>query len=92
MPTATPEHIVVPKILAMDSRKHDGDGAIALAATTRTTFDEFPYNPYPIQQGFMEALYETLENGDVGLFESPTGELGDVRCVPPERRCFAERL
>jgi hypothetical protein len=33
----------------------------------------FPYPPYPIQQQFMEALYQTLEEGQIGLFESPTG-------------------
>lgn len=36
-------------------------------------FDAFPYQPYDIQLGFMKTLYETLEGGGVGLFESPTG-------------------
>lgn len=36
-------------------------------------FPAFPYEPYPIQQDFMEALYETIDAGQIGLFESPTG-------------------
>ncbi|KAJ3596943.1 hypothetical protein NHX12_003343 [Muraenolepis orangiensis] len=33
----------------------------------------FPYQPYPIQEQFMRALYGALEDGKVGIFESPTG-------------------
>jgi hypothetical protein len=36
-------------------------------------FDAFPYDAYDIQIGFMRKLYETLECGGIGLFESPTG-------------------
>ena len=32
-----------------------------------------PFEPYEIQQQFMEALYDCIENGKVGIFESPTG-------------------
>ncbi|EUC46616.1 hypothetical protein COCMIDRAFT_35728 [Bipolaris oryzae ATCC 44560] len=32
-----------------------------------------PYTPYDIQNEFMSAVYECLENGQVGIFESPTG-------------------
>lgn len=38
----------------------------------RTEFP-FPFQPYDIQQQFMQALYSTLEQGKVGIFESPTG-------------------
>ena len=38
----------------------------------------FPYQPYPIQEQFMRALYGALEDSKVGIFESPTGT---VRCV-----------
>lgn len=34
----------------------------------------FPHAPYDIQKAFMLALYETLDQKQVGLFESPTGE------------------
>ncbi|PVI02207.1 DNA repair helicase [Periconia macrospinosa] len=32
-----------------------------------------PFEPYDIQKQFMEAVYQCLENGQVGIFESPTG-------------------
>ncbi len=40
----------------------------------RTDFPAFPYQPYGIQQDFMQALHQTLTSGGVGLFESPTGQ------------------
>ncbi|XP_076848870.1 ATP-dependent DNA helicase DDX11 isoform X2 [Brachyhypopomus gauderio] len=33
----------------------------------------FPFKPYPIQESFMDALYAVLDQGKVGIFESPTG-------------------
>uniref|UniRef100_A0A4W3J3M8 ATP-dependent DNA helicase DDX11 n=1 Tax=Callorhinchus milii TaxID=7868 RepID=A0A4W3J3M8_CALMI len=33
----------------------------------------FPYKPYTIQEQFMTALYDVLEAGKIGIFESPTG-------------------
>lgn len=38
----------------------------------RTHFP-FPYEPYDIQEQFMRALYRALDQGKVGIFESPTG-------------------
>ncbi|KAJ4992593.1 DNA repair helicase [Stagonosporopsis vannaccii] len=32
-----------------------------------------PYEPYDIQEQFMNAVYDCLEDGKVGIFESPTG-------------------
>lgn len=32
-----------------------------------------PYDPYHIQQDFMTKLYACIEDGSVGVFESPTG-------------------
>nr|POE52016.1 atp-dependent dna helicase chl1 [Quercus suber] len=32
-----------------------------------------PFQPYDIQQQFMEALYACIDDGKVGIFESPTG-------------------
>lgn len=32
-----------------------------------------PFQPYDIQQQFMQAVYDAIENGKVGIFESPTG-------------------
>ncbi|XP_028306549.1 ATP-dependent DNA helicase DDX11 isoform X2 [Gouania willdenowi] len=39
---------------------------------TRPQFP-FPYQPYEIQEQFMQALYNALDQGKVGIFESPTG-------------------
>ena len=36
-------------------------------------FFPFPFPPYDIQEDFMKTLYGVLENGGVGIFESPTG-------------------
>ncbi|KAM6936926.1 ATP-dependent DNA helicase DDX11 [Xenentodon cancila] len=33
----------------------------------------FPYQPYTIQEQFMETLYRALDQGKIGIFESPTG-------------------
>ncbi|XP_029455811.1 ATP-dependent DNA helicase DDX11 isoform X2 [Rhinatrema bivittatum] len=33
----------------------------------------FPYKPYSIQEEFMAELYHVLEDGKIGIFESPTG-------------------
>ena len=32
-----------------------------------------PFTPYDIQHDFMEAMYDCIEAGQVGIFESPTG-------------------
>lgn len=42
--------------------------------STPDTFN-FPYQPYDIQHGFMQALYSVIEHSKIGIFESPTGEL-----------------
>ena len=33
----------------------------------------FPFEPYNIQEKFMRTLYDVLEEGKGGIFESPTG-------------------
>eukprot|EP00959_Pyramimonas_sp_CCMP1952_P060259 1259090-Pyramimonas_sp.AAC.1 len=38
-------------------------------------FPAFPFKPYAIQQKFMSTLYDTLEDGGVGILESPTGTM-----------------
>ncbi|KAF1835035.1 DNA repair helicase [Decorospora gaudefroyi] len=40
--------------------------------TTKRDFHH-PYTPYDIQDEFMGAVYRCLEDGKVGIFESPTG-------------------
>lgn len=36
---------------------------------------KFPFIPYEIQSDFMQTLYDVLEDGSVGIFESPTGKV-----------------
>ena len=46
------------------------------AATTKPVFFPFPFPPYDIQEDFMRTLFQVLDNGEVGIFESPTGTVG----------------
>ncbi|XP_053742276.1 ATP-dependent DNA helicase DDX11 isoform X1 [Synchiropus splendidus] len=39
---------------------------------SRSSFP-FPFQPYSIQEEFMRSLYGALDQGKVGIFESPTG-------------------
>eukprot|EP00899_Mesostigma_viride_P006276 jgi/Mesvir1/1564/Mv25078-RA.3 len=39
----------------------------------RQEFPAFPFTPYPIQQQLMQKIYDTIDSGGVGIFESPTG-------------------
>ncbi|CAH9088546.1 unnamed protein product, partial [Cuscuta europaea] len=39
----------------------------------RPEFPAFPYKPYPIQLDFMNALYQSLQDGGIAILESPTG-------------------
>lgn len=50
----------------------------------RTQFP-FPFKPYDIQEQFMRALYRTLNQGKVGIFESPTGTV----CLVHLEKLFA---
>ena len=49
------------------------EGSIGLQMATQRNFHH-PYEPYEIQKQFMSAVYECIEAGKVGIFESPTGE------------------
>jgi chromosome transmission fidelity protein 1 len=33
----------------------------------------FPFEPYPEQDQLMNAIYDCLQRGSIGCFESPTG-------------------
>lgn len=44
----------------------------ALATPAPNEFG-FPHTPYEIQEQLMQELFRVLENGQVGIFESPTG-------------------
>lgn len=38
----------------------------------------FPFSPYEIQKDFMQALFTTLQNKKLGIFESPTGTVSHL--------------
>jgi len=42
-----------------------------------------PYTPYAIQETFMETVYQVLEEGKIGILESPTGTVSaDFAAMP----------
>lgn len=47
-----------------------------------------PYSPYEIQLQFMDALYSTLEDGKIGIFESPTGKFAFVSIEEVSSRSY----
>jgi hypothetical protein len=60
----------------MASHPPDGDG-IAHGPDSHVTSSpknfHHPYTPYAIQETFMSTVYQVLEEGKVGILESPTG-------------------
>lgn len=54
---------------------HDGDEADKAQHTPSHDLRDFhhPYTPYSIQETFMSTVYQVLEDGKVGILESPTG-------------------
>lgn len=38
-----------------------------------------PYTPYAIQETFMSTVYQVLEEGKIGILESPTGTVSAVQ-------------
>ncbi|RDL33822.1 uncharacterized protein BP5553_08190 [Venustampulla echinocandica] len=49
----------------------DAPGSIVQAQVQRDF--HHPYTPYAIQDTFMDTVYQVLENGKIGILESPTG-------------------
>lgn len=53
--------------------KMDEDPGRAAELTPPDEFP-FPFPAYGVQKQLMAKLFETIENGSVGVFESPTGQ------------------
>ncbi|GMH15967.1 hypothetical protein Nepgr_017808 [Nepenthes gracilis] len=58
---------------ARESTMSEGERVGAGVEEWRHKFPAFPYKPYSIQIDFMNALYESLNNGGIAMLESPTG-------------------
>lgn len=58
----------------------DGGGGVeeeeSHVITAKVDFHH-PYTPYAIQDEFMSTVYQVLEEGKVGILESPTGTVSD---------------
>lgn len=52
----------------MASNALNGDGAARVARDFH-----HPYTPYSIQEAFMSTVYQVLDEGKIGILESPTG-------------------
>ncbi|CAL8080795.1 unnamed protein product [Calicophoron daubneyi] len=56
------------------------------------TFPDFPYSsPYPQQIALMKAVYSAVENGNSGLFESPTGTGKSLSLLTASLRWLLDR-
>jgi Rad3-related DNA helicase len=52
------------------------------AHMTGTKDFHHPYTPYAIQETFMQTVYQVLEEGRVGILESPTGTVSSLQiCI-----------
>ena len=59
------------------------DGLIENKAVLPQKDFHHPYTPYAIQEEFMHIVYQVLEQGNVGILESPTGTVSihaSTRC------------
>ncbi|KAH7369668.1 helicase C-terminal domain-containing protein [Rhexocercosporidium sp. MPI-PUGE-AT-0058] len=54
------------------AQESEDDAGVAKFVTARDRFHH-PFTPYAIQETFMETVYQVLEDGKVGILESPTG-------------------
>jgi hypothetical protein len=56
----------------MDKAAEEAEG-LQDQVTIHTINFHHPYTPYDIQETFMSTVYQGLEDGKVGILESPTG-------------------
>ena len=59
-------------MVVLDKKTAEQNNTILLSPTDITAY-KFPFQPYDIQYEFMKNLYQVIEEGKVGIFESPTG-------------------
>jgi hypothetical protein len=57
--------------MASDALQDDGASPSQVARVPRDF--HHPYTPYAIQETFMSTVYQVLDEGKIGILESPTG-------------------
>jgi hypothetical protein len=65
-----PRAFLIPEMMAHDG--HEAEKAQNKPSHDPRDFHH-PYTPYAIQETFMSTVYQVLEDGKVGILESPTG-------------------
>lgn len=66
--------------IASDSFKRDRDAENPAALMARDF--HHPYTPYAIQETFMSTVYQVLDEGKIGILESPTGTVSGPFYTP----------
>ena len=61
------------KMVILEIKKNTEQINTVLLPPTDIAAYKFPFQPYDIQYEFMNCLYQVIEEGKVGIFESPTG-------------------
>jgi chromosome transmission fidelity protein 1 len=64
---------IIKEMVILDIKETNEQTKSVLLPPTDITAYKFPFQPYDIQYEFMKSLYQVIEEGKVGIFESPTG-------------------
>lgn len=62
----------------MDKAVEEAEGGLQDQVTIHKIDFHHPYTPYDIQETFMSTVYQVLEDGKVGILESPTGTVSEI--------------
>ena len=68
--------------------KTDEEGSDHHVTTKHQNFHH-PYTPYTIQETFMSTVYQVLQEGKVGILESPTGTVSICTLIPRDLKKFS---
>lgn len=69
---------MVLKTSSESSKRRNADPARTSIGQHESMDWKFPFNPYQIQEDFMENLCECIEHSKIGIFSSPTGTVGAI--------------
>jgi hypothetical protein len=74
--------ILVREVMASDPHGVEKDLEAESHATSITRDFHHPYTPYAIQETFMSTVYQVLDEGKIGILESPTGTVSGRSPIP----------